>query len=123
MPYNVNNPAMGAVFKQLYARQAVQHSIDQASLAKVVFNGTAVVGYGPIPQGQASDFVAPEQKNNPYPFSTDTARDLLTEHGWTEQGGVMTCTEPAKCGEGVAEGTKFEMQVLSQSGSTVTDNM
>jgi peptide/nickel transport system substrate-binding protein len=123
MPYNFNNPAMGAVFKQLYARQAVQHSIDQASLAKVVFNGTAVVGYGPIPQGQASDFVAPEQKNNPYPFSTDTARDLLTEHGWTEQGGVMTCTEPAKCGEGVAEGTKFEMQVLSQSGSTVTDNM
>ncbi|WP_328354485.1 peptide ABC transporter substrate-binding protein [Streptomyces sp. NBC_00445] len=123
MPYNFNNPAMGAVFKQLYARQAVQHSIDQASLAKVVLNGTAVVGYGPIPQGQASDFVAPEQKNNPYPFSTDTARNLLTEHGWTEQGGVMTCTEPAKCGEGVAEGTKFEMQVLSQSGSTVTDNM
>ncbi|WP_210579579.1 peptide ABC transporter substrate-binding protein [Streptomyces sp. GESEQ-4] len=123
MPYNFNNPAMGAVFKQLYARQAVQHSIDQASLAKVVFNGTAVAGYGPIPQGQASDFVAPEQKNNPYPFSTDTARNLLTEHGWTEQGGVMTCTEPVKCGDGVAEGTKFEMQVLSQSGSTVTDNM
>ncbi|MFC4499371.1 MULTISPECIES: peptide ABC transporter substrate-binding protein [Streptomyces] len=123
MPYNFENPAMGAVFKQLYARQAVQRSIDQTSLAKVVFNGTAVPGFGPIPQGQSSDFLSPVQKSNPYPFSTDAARQLLTDHGWTEQGGVMTCTEPAKCGEGIAKGTKFEMQVLSQSGSTVTDNM
>ncbi|MEU8851766.1 peptide ABC transporter substrate-binding protein [Streptomyces sp. NPDC048564] len=127
MPYNFNNPAMGAVFKQLYARQAVQRSIDQASLAKVVFNGTAVAGYGPVPQGQASDFVSRTQKDNPYPFSRTAARELLTGHGWTEQGGVMTCTSPgtgaAQCGAGVAGGTRFEMQVLSQSGSTVTANM
>ncbi|MFF1303738.1 peptide ABC transporter substrate-binding protein [Streptomyces sp. NPDC058307] len=123
MPYNFNNPAMGAVFKQLYARQAVQHSIDQTALAKVVLNGTATPGYGPVPQGQASDFLSPVQKDNPYPFSNATAESLLTSHGWTEQGGVMTCAEPAKCGAGVAKGTKFEMQVLSQSGSAVTDNM
>ncbi|MFF4252556.1 peptide ABC transporter substrate-binding protein [Streptomyces sp. NPDC001663] len=127
MPYNFNNPAMGAVFKQLYARQAVQRSIDQTSLAKVVFNGTAVPGYGPIPQAQTSDFLSQTQKDNPYPFSTSAAKSLLTAHGWTEQGGVMTCTSPgsgaSQCGEGVAKGTKFEMQVLSQSGSTVTDNM
>ncbi|WP_328421971.1 peptide ABC transporter substrate-binding protein [Streptomyces sp. NBC_00443] len=127
MPYNFNNPAMGAVFKQLYARQAVQRSIDQASLAKVVFNGTAVAGYGPVPQGQASDFVSQVQKDNPYPFSTKAARALLTGHGWSEQGGVMTCTSPgtgaSQCGAGVAKGTRFEMQVLSQSGSTVTGNM
>jgi len=123
MPYNFNNPSMGAVFKQLYARQAVQRSIDQTSLAKVVFNGTAIPGYGPVPQGQASDFVSPAQKGNPYPFSTSAAKSLLTSHGWAEQGGVMTCTEPTKCGDGVAKGTKFEMTVLSQSGSTVTDNM
>ncbi|WP_326727971.1 peptide ABC transporter substrate-binding protein [Streptomyces phaeochromogenes] len=127
MPYNFNNPAMGAVFKQLYARQAVQRSIDQPSLAKVIFNGTAVPGYGPVPQAQASDFVSQVQKDNPYPFSTSAAKSLLTGHGWQEKGGVMVCTDPgtgdAQCGEGVAEGTKFEMQVLSQSGSAVTDNM
>lgn len=127
MPYNFNNPSMGAVFKQLYARQAVQRSIDQTTLAKVVFNGTAVPGYGPIPQAQTSDFVSPTQKANPYPFSTSAAKSLLTGHGWTEQGGVMTCssagTSASQCGEGVAKGTKFQMQVLSQSGSTVTDNM
>ncbi|MFB7497212.1 peptide ABC transporter substrate-binding protein [Streptomyces sp. NPDC056161] len=127
MPYNFNNPAMGAVFKQLYARQAVQRSIDQTSLAKVIFNGTAVPGYGPVPQGQASSFLSPEQKDNPYPFSTSAARELLTGHGWSERDGVMTCTSPGtgagRCGAGVAQGTRFEMQVLSQSGSTVTDNM
>ncbi|MEU3984238.1 peptide ABC transporter substrate-binding protein [Streptomyces sp. NPDC026672] len=127
MPYNFNNPAMGAVFKQLYARQAVQRSIDQAGLTKVIFNGTAVPGYGPIPQGQSSSFLSPEQKADPYPFSTSAARELLTSHGWTEQGGVMTCTSPGtgadQCGQGVAAGTRFQMQVLSQSGSTVTDNM
>ncbi|WP_329454075.1 peptide ABC transporter substrate-binding protein [Streptomyces sp. NBC_01497] len=127
MPYNFNNPTMGPVFKQLYARQAVQESIDQTSLAKVIFNGTAVPGYGPIPTAEASDFVSSAQKDNPYPFSTAKAKALLAAHGWSEQGGVMVCTSPgssaSQCGTGVAKGTKFEMQVLSQSGSPVTDNM
>ncbi|MFJ9539953.1 peptide ABC transporter substrate-binding protein [Streptomyces sp. NPDC101225] len=127
MPYNFNNPSMGAVFKQLYARQAIQRSIDQTSIAKVVFNGTAVPGYGPIPTAQTSAFVSRTQKDNPYPFSTSAAKSLLTAHGWTEQGGVMTCTGPGggagQCGDGVAKGTKFQLQVLSQSGSAVTDNM
>ena len=127
MPYNFNNPAMGAVFKQLYARQAIQTSIDQQTLSSVVFNGTAVPGYGPIPTAESSQFVSPVQKNNPYPFSTTKAKALLTSHGWTEQNGTMVCTDAGtaatQCGAGVAKGTKFQMQVLSQSGSTVTDNM
>ncbi|WP_329349076.1 peptide ABC transporter substrate-binding protein [Streptomyces sp. NBC_01261] len=127
MPYNFNNPSMGAVFKQLYARQAVQKSIDQSALAKVIFNGTAVPGYGPIPQAQSSSFLSDTQRGDPYPFSTSAAKSLLSGHGWSEQGGVMTCTSPgtdaSQCGEGVSKGTKFQMQVLSQSGSTVTDNM
>ncbi|MFJ2604878.1 peptide ABC transporter substrate-binding protein [Streptomyces sp. NPDC091279] len=127
MPYNFDNPAMGAVFKQLYARQAIQRSVDQASLSKVIFNGTAVPGYGPVPQAQTSDFVSSTQAHNPYPFSTSAARTLLTGHGWSEQNGVMVCTDAgtgaAQCGAGVAKGTKFEMKVLSQSGSTVTDNL
>jgi len=127
MPYNFNNPKMGAVFKQDYARQAVQMSIDQKSLSKVVFNGTATPTYGPVPQAQESDYVSSAQKDNPYPFSTSKAKALLTSHGWTEKGGTMVCTDAgsgaSQCGEGVAAGTKFTMQVLSQSGSSVTDNM
>jgi peptide/nickel transport system substrate-binding protein len=127
MPYNFNNPDMGAVFQQLYARQAVQMSIDQEALSKVVFNGTATSTYGPIPQAQESDYVSDVQEDNPYPFSTKKAKALLTSHGWTAKGGTMVCTDAGsgadQCGEGVAEGTEFTMDVLSQSGSTVTDNM
>jgi peptide/nickel transport system substrate-binding protein len=127
MPYNFDNPAMGAVFRQLYARQAIQYSIDQPTLSKAIFNGTAVPTYGPVPQGQASDFVSRTQRSNPYPFSTAKARALLTGHGWTERNGVMVCTDAGtgthQCGAGVAAGTRFRMQVLSQSGSAVTDNM
>lgn len=127
MPYNFNNPTMGPVFEQLYARQAVQMSIDQASLAKVVFGGTAVPTYGPIPQAQKSDYLSSVQKSNPYPYSISKAKALLTSHGWTEKSGTMVCTDPgtssSQCGDGVAAGTKFQMGVLSQSGSTVTDNM
>ncbi|CCB72437.1 putative peptide-binding transport protein (plasmid) [Streptantibioticus cattleyicolor NRRL 8057 = DSM 46488] len=127
MPYNFENPAMGAVFRQLYARQAIQLSIDQDSLVKAIFNGTAVPGYGPVPQAQASNFLSPAQKANPYPYSTARARALLTGHGWSERDGVMVCvrpgTSPSQCGPGVKGGTRFRMQVLSQSGSTVTDNM
>ncbi|MGZ2357429.1 peptide ABC transporter substrate-binding protein [Streptomyces sp. 372A] len=127
MPYNFNNPTMGPVFKQLYARQAIQMSVDQATLSKVIFNGTAVSTYGPVPQGQTSSFVSPAQKANPYPFSTAKAKKLLTDHGWTEQNGTMVCTDAGsgddQCGAGVDKGTKFKMQVLSQSGSTVTDNL
>lgn len=39
----------------------------------------------------------------------------------------MVCTSPGagegQCGEGVEKGTEFRMRVLSQSGSTETDNM
>ena len=126
-PYNFNNPTMGPVFKQLYARQAIQESVDQPTLVKAVFDNTATAGYGPIPQSTTSDFLSAVQKSNPYPFSTSKARSLLTSHGWKPgSDGIMVCDDPGsganQCGAGVAGGTKFSMQVLSQSGSDVTDN-
>lgn len=128
MPYNFNNPTMGKVFSQLYARQAIQKSIDQKSISKVIWNDTAQPDYGPVPQGNESEYLSDVQKNNPYPFNTSDAQKLLTDHGWTiGSDGVAQCTSPGtaadQCGEGIDNGTKFEMTVLSQSGSTETDNM
>lgn len=127
MPYNFNNPTMGPVFAQLYARQAIQHSIDQDGLVKAIFNNTAVAGYGPIPQATKSDFLSPVQAANPYPYSTSAASKLLTDHGWQPgSDGIMVCrnagTSANQCGDGVAAGTRFSMSVLAQSGSQVTDN-
>ncbi|WP_066521027.1 peptide ABC transporter substrate-binding protein [Curtobacterium ammoniigenes] len=126
-PYNFNNPTMGPVFKQMYARQAIQESVDQKGLVSAIFHGTATAGYGPIPQSTKSDFLSPTQANNPYPFSNTAAKKLLTDHGWTAgSDGIMVCQNAGsganQCGTGVPAGTKFTMQVLAQSGSSVTDN-
>ncbi|GAB3273569.1 peptide ABC transporter substrate-binding protein [Kineosporia babensis] len=128
MPYNFNNPTMGKVFAQPYARQAIQRSIDQTSLSEVIWSGTASPLYGPVPQGQESDFISDEQKANPYPFDTTAAQKLLTDNGWEiGSDGIAVCADAGsaagQCGEGVEAGTKFEMKVLAQSGSEVTDNM
>ncbi len=128
MPYNFNNPEMGAVFSQLYVRQAIQHSIDQENITEVVWNGAATEGYGPIPSGTESDFISDQQKENPYPYDTEAAQTLLTDHGWTiGSDGIAVCEDAGsgetQCGEGIAAGTKLEMTVVSQTGSTVTDNM
>ncbi|WGW11451.1 peptide ABC transporter substrate-binding protein [Saxibacter everestensis] len=128
MPYNFNNPTMGKVFSQLYARQAIQKSVDQKSISKVVWNDSAQPGYGPVPQGNKSDFLSTEQTGNPYPFDTGAAQSILTEHGWViGDDGVAVCDDAGsgetQCGEGVAKGTKFEVTVLTQNGSTETDNM
>jgi peptide/nickel transport system substrate-binding protein len=95
---NYGNPTLGATYKQLYVRQALQETIDQITDSAVANRGYAVPGTGPVPNQPASPYLADVQKSNngqgPYPFNVSKAKSLLTSHGWTEQGGVMTCTRP-----------------------------
>ncbi|MCP2165023.1 peptide ABC transporter substrate-binding protein [Goodfellowiella coeruleoviolacea] len=126
IPYNFNNPAMGAVFRQLYVRQAIQKSVDQAAITRVLWRGAATVGYGPVPQGVDSDYLSDQQRANPYPFDLDGARQLLTAHGWRPgDDGIAVCANAGggadQCGPGVAEGTRLSMHILAESGSTETD--
>ncbi|MFB9832750.1 peptide ABC transporter substrate-binding protein [Actinoallomurus acaciae] len=127
IPYNFNNPAMSAVFKQLYIRQAVQMSIDQSTISRVIWHNQAVPGYGPVPQTPVSKYLSATQQTNPYPFDLNKAKALLTSHGWTIQNGVATCTQAGsganQCGDGVKAGTPLKLTIDSQSGSTETDNM
>ncbi len=87
LPYNFNNPAMGAVFKQLYVRQALQSAVDQKTIVNGVWDGEAAVGYGPVPQVPVSSYLSTTQENNPYPFDLAKAKSLLTSHGWTVPSG------------------------------------
>jgi len=122
IPYNFNNPTMGAVFKQLYVRQALQLAVDQQTIASDIWHGEATVGYGPVPQTSASgDFLSATQKSNPYPYNIAKAKQLLTSHGWTINSGGATCT--GSCGAGIAKGTKLSLTIVSESGSTETTNM
>jgi peptide/nickel transport system substrate-binding protein len=126
VPYNFANPAMGAVFRQLYLRQAVQHAVDQQSIAAVIWRGTASPGYGPVPQDDDDRYLSDRQRTNPYPFDLEAARRLLDQHGWRPgPDGTRLCAAPgvgpADCGTGIAAGTRLAMGILSESGSDETD--
>jgi peptide/nickel transport system substrate-binding protein len=119
---NFNNPTLGAVFKQLYVRQALQELVDQEGMAKTVQRGYAYPTTGAVPSQPTNQWTPAIQKANsgagPYPFSVASATALLTSHGWQNVGGVMTCQTPAKCGAGVAAGTKLAFTMDYATGVT-----
>jgi len=119
--FNFSNPKYAALENQLYIRQAMQHLINQPAYIKEILLNYGTPTYGPVPTFPASNFLDPAEKTNPYPFSTDVAKQLLTAHGWTvPQGGTATCTRPGtagnECGAGIASGTKLVIPLLYTSG-------
>jgi peptide/nickel transport system substrate-binding protein len=113
--YDFQNPTYGAVFKQLYFRQALAYVDDQEGMANTIYSGYGYPTTGPVPSKPANQFEPAVERANggagPYPFNIAKAKALLTSHGWQMVGGVMTCETPAKCGAGIAKGTqaKFPM--------------
>jgi peptide/nickel transport system substrate-binding protein len=120
MSINLNNPTIGPAFRQLYVRQALQELVDQPGIDKAVYRGYAYPTSGGVPTQPASQWVPAIQNANggqgPYPFSVSSAMSLLTSHGWSEVGGVMTCETPAKCGTGVTQGTKLSLTMDYATG-------
>lgn len=100
--YNFQNPTYGAVFKQLYFRQALAYLTDQEGMSKAVYRAYAYPTTGPVPPKPANQFAPAVESANggagPYPFSTAKAKELLTSHGWQIVGGVLTCEVPAQPG-------------------------
>ena len=116
---NFNGP-LGPVFRQLYVRQALQYVDDQVGMDKAIYRGYSYPTSGPVPNTPPNQYTPTAQSANdfqgPYAFDVAKAKSLLTSHGWTEQGGVMTCTDPSKCGAGIAAGTKFQFTLDYASG-------
>ncbi|MFG3253395.1 peptide ABC transporter substrate-binding protein [Streptomyces sp. NPDC048172] len=115
---NLNHPTKGALFRQRYLRRALQSLIDQESIAKHVWHGSAEPTRGPVP--------AALMDRNPYPYDPGKARKLLSGHGWKKQDGTLRCVRPGTgsgaCGKGVKDGQELALELLSQSGSTETSN-
>ena len=121
---NFNNTEHGAIYKQLYFRQAMQHLIDQDGWIKNIFKGYAYPDYGPVPIKPTNTFADSFEQNNPYPFDVAAAKKLLTDNGWTvNAGGVSTCTNPGsgsgQCGAGIAQGAKASFKLEYASGTAV----
>jgi peptide/nickel transport system substrate-binding protein len=121
---NFNNPTMGAVFKQLYVREALQETVDQNGIDEAIWRGYAYPTSGVIPNEPKSQWIPSIQAENggqgPYPFSIANAKALLTSHGWSDQGGTDVCTKPGTgagdCGAGIAAGTKLALTVDYSTG-------
>lgn len=117
---NMANPTVGPLFRQLYIRQALQMTIDQNTEDKVAWRGYAVPTLGPVPVVPRTKWVSPKQSQagggeGLYPFNVGKAKNLLTSHGWADNGGVMACAKPGtgadQCGAGIAAGQKLDVTV------------
>ncbi|MHB1931194.1 MAG: ABC transporter substrate-binding protein, partial [Acidimicrobiales bacterium] len=127
--YNLSNPVTGALFRQFYIRQAMQHLVDQAAMVKVALSGLGIPDYGPVPAyspepkiGGQPLYTAAEQTDS-YPYSISAATALLRSHGWSiHPGGVDTCVRPGsgpdQCGPGIAAGKALSFPFEFPSGIT-----
>ncbi|MFF2921316.1 peptide ABC transporter substrate-binding protein [Streptomyces celluloflavus] len=115
---NFNHPTAGPLLRQSYLRQALQYLIDQKSISKVIWHGSAAPTLGPVPAGLLD--------GEPYPYDPKQAKRLLAAHGWADRDGMLRCVRPgtgaAECGPGVKDGQELRLSLLSQSGSTETSN-
>ena len=123
---NFNNADHGAVYKQLYFRQAMQKLIDQDGYIKNLWKGFAIPDYGPVPIKPDNTFADSFEKKNPYPFDVAAAKKLLTDNGWTvNPGGVSVCSKPGsgtgQCGDGVKDGQKADFKVMYATGILVQE--
>ena len=127
MEPNFYNAQVGAVFQQLYIRQAMEELINRPQLVSKVYNGYADPGNGPVSVKAYPSLASPlEKSGGPYPYKPSAAVALLTAHGWTVvPNGVSTCTRPgsgpAQCGAGIKAGQKLEFQLIYSSGTDTTD--
>jgi peptide/nickel transport system substrate-binding protein len=125
MNVNFNNPVTGALVRQLYIRQTLQHIEDEAGQVNAYLDrGKAgYTDYGPLPPQPPSPYIAAAQETDPYPFSIGAARSLLQQHGWDiPSSGAATCARPGtaanECGAGIKPGQKLEFNFLYDTGET-----
>ena len=117
---NFNNPQVGYMVRQLYIRQAMQYAENQPGISEKIWRGYATPDAGPVPTVPTNEFLPAVQKENngqgPYPYDPAKAKALLTSHGWSEVGGVMTCQDPSKCGTGITKGEQLKMTFVYSTG-------
>jgi peptide/nickel transport system substrate-binding protein len=112
-----------AELSQLYIRQALQMSVNQAQIVKSVNKNYGVITCSPIPPNTPSSISATISCQ--YPYNLVKAKALLTVHGWSVVNGVQTCEKPGtsvtECGSGIAKGSTLNFAFIWQSGTPATD--
>ena len=123
---NYASPQSGAIFRQLYIREAMEHLINQPGYISAYLEGYAYPTYGPVPQQPSSNFVSPQETQNQFPYNPTAAIALLKTHGWNVvAGGTDTCARPGsgstECGPGITAGQKLTFGFEYATGSLAED--
>ncbi len=117
-----DNGNAGAIYKQLYVRQAMQSMVDQPTMISKFLKGYGVPTYGPVPVLPKNDLVDSFEQSNPYPYNPSHAKSLLTSHGWkVVANGTDTCEKAGSatgdCGAGVPKGAQLNFTMTYASGT------
>jgi peptide/nickel transport system substrate-binding protein len=123
MNYQSSNGDHGAIFKQLYFRQALQYMMNQKAIISGPLRGYGALTVGPVAATPATKWLSSTGRaGDPYPFNPTKAKQLLTSHGWkVTPGGTSTCAKPGtaadECGAGIAAGSALNFNFLYLSGT------
>jgi peptide/nickel transport system substrate-binding protein len=123
MNYQSSNGDHGAIFKQLYFRQALQYEMNQAAIISGPLRGYGAFTVGPVAATPATKWLSSQGRaGDPYPYNPTKAKQLLTSHGWTVvPNGTSTCAKPGtaadECGAGVTAGSALNFTFLYLSGT------
>jgi peptide/nickel transport system substrate-binding protein len=122
--------AAGAIFRQLYVREALQLGIDQDGMIATQLHGFGVPTYGPVPSFPPSSLASGERAAaKALGFDPARGAALLADHGWeaASRGGVRRCTRPgpggSQCGAGIPAGTPLSLALVYSSGSAALAGM
>jgi peptide/nickel transport system substrate-binding protein len=127
MMLNFYNAQTGAMFRQLYLRQAMEDLINRPQIVAKIYSGHADPGNGPVPVLAFPSWASPlEKSGGPYSYSPSTAISLLKAHGWNVvPNGVSTCTSPgtgpSHCGTGIPAGQRLQFQLAYSEGAATKD--
>jgi peptide/nickel transport system substrate-binding protein len=97
----------GAIFRQLYFRQAFQYLMNQQAIIQGPLKGYASPTVGPVASYPVTQWLSPQLKaGDQFPYDPAKARSLLASHGWkVVPGGTTTCANPSLCGPGISKGS------------------
>ena len=125
MNYQSTDSDHAAIFKQLYFRQAMAYLMNQKAIISGPLRGYGAVTVGPVAATPASKWLSAKGKQgDPFPYNPAKAKSLLTSHGWSVSSSGTTCTDPSKCGPGIAKGATLSFNFIYESGvSWVTSEM
>jgi peptide/nickel transport system substrate-binding protein len=112
----------GAMFRQLYFREALEYLMNQASILSGPLRGYGQVTPGPVGSYPATSYLSSQLKSgDQFPYNPAKAKSLLTGNGWkVNPGGLTTCVRPGTaagdCGKGITAGSSLNFTFTYATG-------